>query len=239
MPSRNRRSPRRWKYPDDQGHRLDLPDVLSRVKDHGPNHYSGLYNVMKGVTLAGGGIAFVRLANHGFSLPHIALMAVALTGVFLTYYGQSVGLVIVHLKPSILDIALPMALTVVEFFIVYRPGAPAKGALPVDWFYALAIWALLAASVVASVANRISRFDYSSRLWPVANEYRSELWRDVGAASVLAVVTAAFAAAHQAWALDTTWEYAFLAVALGMLFAGINSQGQTRRILAKHLALPV
>lgn len=52
---------------------------------------------MKGVTLAVGGLAFVRL-------------------------------------PIILDIALPVALTVVEFFIVYRPGTPAKRDLPLDWF---------------------------------------------------------------------------------------------------------
>lgn len=194
---------------------------------------------MKGVTLAGGGIAFVRLAGHSFPLAHVALMIVALTGVFLTYYGQSVGLVIVHLRPSILDIALPMALTVVEFFIVYRPCTPAKGDLPIDWFCALAVWALLAASVIASVSWRINRSNYSSVLWPVARNYRSELCRDVGAASALAVGAIAFIVAHWEFALGATGEYVFLAVVFAVLVSGINSQGQARRALAKRLAIPV
>jgi hypothetical protein len=214
-------------------------DVVARIKEHGPNHYSGLYNVMKGVTLAGGGLAFVRLAGRGFPLPHVALMTVALTGVFLTYYGQSVGLIIVHLRPSILDIALPMALTVVEFFIVYRPCAPARGDLPIDWFCALALWALLAASVIASVSWRIDRSNYSSALWPIAHDYRSELCRDVGAAGALAAVTTAFIAAHAKFTLGAPGEYVFLAVVFVVLAAGINSQGQTRRALAKRLAVPV
>jgi hypothetical protein len=82
MPSRQPRFPRRWKYPDVRDHRLSGQDVVERIKDHGPNHYSGLYNVMKGVTLAGAGVAFAKLAGHGFPLSHVALMIVALARIW-------------------------------------------------------------------------------------------------------------------------------------------------------------
>jgi|GEM_PF-5169746 len=220
-------------------HRLSRQDVIERIKDHGPNHYAGLYNVMKGVTLAGAGIAFVKLAGDNFPLSHIALMAVALTGVLLTYYGQSVGLIIVHLRPSILDITLPMALTVVEFFIVYRPSEPATGDQPIDWFWAFSLWAALAAAIIASVAWRIRGSNYSPALRPIVDDYRSQLVRDVGAASALSAGSAAFILAYGKWDLAVSGKYVFLTVAFCTLIAGINSQGKARRALARNLVVPV
>jgi len=238
---RRHRAPRRWTPPaTPHSHRLDHADVIARIKNHGPDHYSGLYNVMKGVTLAGGGLALVSLANDGFSLPRVALVVVAFIGVLLTYYGQSVGLVIVHLRPSILDIALPMALTVVELYIIARPGTRSGGDLPVDWFGGLALWALLASSVVASIAQRLDRSSYSSALWPVVKDYRSELWEDVGAACALAVATIAFVAfRHDELGHATAPEYAFLVAAAILLGFGIRSQGSARRMLAERLGLPI
>lgn len=238
MSNRTRSFPRRLNAPTFPSHELDRHDVEVRLKNHGPNHYSGLYNVMKGVTLAGGGVAFVKLANHGFPLPHVALMVVALTGVFLTYYGQSVGLVTVHLRPSILDIALPMGLTVVEFFIVYRPGSPPQGELPVDWFGALALWAALAAAVISSVVWRITRVNYSAELWPIVHDFRSRLVKDIGASGGLALGTAAFVVAHRVLDFGAGEEYAFLVLAFGTLLLGINSQGRARRALARKLGIP-
>jgi hypothetical protein len=236
-----RRAPAKRVYPVvPPSHRLDHADVLDRVKDHGPTHYAGLYNVMKGVTLAGGGIALVNLADAGMSLSRLALVAVAFIGVLLTYYGQTAGLVIVHLRPSIMDISLPMALTVAEFYIMARPGSGLDEGLPLDWFVGLALWALLAASVVASIAGRLDRSSYSSKLWPVVEDYRSELWRDVRAACALAAGTVVFVVLRGGELDDpTALEYAFLAAVGGVLCRGIWSQGQARRMLAKRLGLPI
>ncbi|HVQ59484.1 MAG TPA: hypothetical protein VMS60_11325 [Solirubrobacterales bacterium] len=196
--------------------------------------------MMKGVTLAGGGLALVNLASNDFPVPRIALVVVAFIGVVLTYYGQSVGLIIVHLRPSILDIALPMSLTVVELYIIYRPGAKAGGDFPIDWFGGLALWALLAACVVASVARRLNQENYSSALWPIVKAYRSELQGDVAAACALAVGTAVFVIVlHDRLEDGTALPYGFLAAATIVLGSGIRSQGITRRKLAEKLGMAV
>lgn len=213
--------------------------MMARVKDHGPNHYSGLYNVMKGVSLAGVGLALVRLAGQGFPVGRMLLVLVALVGVFLTYYGQTVGLIIVNLRPSILDIALPMLLTVVELYIAYRPGIEHGDRLPVDWFGGLAVWAALAASVIASVAWRLKCSGYVSTLWPVAESYKAELWGDVKAASGLAVVAVIFVGFRCTIGLPIAVDYGFLAFVVCVLGVGINSQGRTKTALARKLGIEV
>lgn len=61
----------------------------------------------------------------------------------------------------------------------------------------------------------------------------------MGAASALAAGTTAFVVAYREFALGATGEYVFLAVVFAVLVAGINSQGESRRALAKKLAIPV
>lgn len=235
-----RRAPRGWTRSNlVQGHRLGRDDVMSRIRDHGPNHYSGLYNVMKGVSLAGAGLALVRLAGQDFPTLRIVLVVVALIGVFLTYYGQTVGLVIVHIRPSILDIALPMLLTVLELYIAYRPGIERGGSLPVDWFGGLAIWALLAASVIASIAQRLERSNYAPALWSVAEDYKAELREDIRAASGLAFVTVLFVVVKITLGTPAVVDYIFLAGVIFVLCMGINSQGRTRLALSQKLDLEI
>jgi hypothetical protein len=239
--SNRRRAPRGWTTSPSPAysHKLKHADVMARVKDHGPNHYSGLYNVMKGVSLAGAGFALVRLAGQGFPVGRVMLVLVALVGVFLTYYGQTVGLIIVSLRPSILDIALPMLLTVVELYIAYRPGMEHGDRLPADWFGGLAVWAALAASVIASVAWRLNCSGYVSNLWPIAEGYKAELWEDVKAASGLAVAAIIFVSFRCTIGIPVAVDYGFLAFVACVLGAGINSQGRTKAALARRLGIEI
>jgi hypothetical protein len=212
---------------------------MVRVKNHGPSHYSGLFNVMKGVTLAGAGFALVKLSGQGIPAARLTLVAIALTGVLLTYYGQTVGIIIVHLRPSGLDIGFPMLLTVAELYIVSRPGIARGGSLPVDWFCGLAAWALLAALVVVSIAWRLERSNYSSALWPIVREYKAELREDIIAASGLALLTVAFLLCQRMIALPPAASWGFLALVLFVLGMGINSQARTRAKLSRELGIEI
>lgn len=210
-----------------------------RVKEQGPSHYAGLYNVMKGVTLAGAGLALVNLSDQGVQPTRLALVAVALTGVLLTYYGQTVGFIIVHLRPSALDIAVPMLLTVAEFYVVYRPGVSGGGLMPVDWFVGLAAWALLAALVIFLVSRRLRRASYSSALWPIIEEYGRELTGDVLAASALGAMTIGYIVGRSILGSSTPVNWAFLAVVIGMLGIGINSQRRTGLLMSRRLGVEI
>ena len=235
-----RRAPRGWSRPTPESrHRLSHTDVMARIKDHGPSHYSGLFNVMKGVTLAGAGLALVKLGGQGFPAARLTLVAVALTGVLLTYYGQTVGFIVVHLRPSGLDIAFPMLLTVAELYIAYRPGIARGGGLPTDWFEGLAAWAILAALVILSIAWRLKRSNYAPALWPVIQEYKRELREDIVAASALGTLTIAFIVCRGAIGLPSAVDWAFLAVVLTVLGIGINSQWRTKMRLARQLGVEI
>lgn len=212
---------------------------MGRIKDHGPSHYSGLFNVMKGVTLAGAGLALIKLGGQGFPGARLTLVAVALTGVLLTYYGQTVGFIVVHLRPSGLDIAFPMLLTVAELYIAYRPGLARGGTLPTDWLEGLAAWAILAALVIVSIAWRLRPSNYAPSLWPVIEGYKRELREDIIAASALAVSTIAFVVCRAAIGLPPAVDWVFLAIVLAMLGLGINSQWRTKTWLARELGVEI
>ena len=161
------------------------------------------------------------------------------TGVLLTYYGQTVGFIVVHLRPSGLDIAFPMLLTVAELYIAYRPGIARGGGLPTDWFEGLAAWAILAALVILSIAWRLKRSNYAPALWPVIQEYKRELREDIVAASALGTLTIAFIVCRGAIGLPSAVDWAFLAVVLTVLGIGINSQWRTKMRLARQLGVEI
>lgn len=99
------------------------------------------------------------------------------------------------------------------------------------------MWAFLAASVIASVARRLESSNYVPTLWPIANSYKSELRRDVWAASGLAAITILVVAVRCRFGLPTAADFGFLAAVICVLGMGIRSQGKTKPALARKLGV--
>ncbi len=169
--------------------RFDREDALERLKDHSADHYTGLYNVMKGVTLAAAGLTLIRLTG-GYPWQRLPLFAVGLLAIAITYNGALVGQTVVHLRTNLVDVLLPMALTVAEFVVIGMAGAkPKAAAVPEYWFLALGSWQVLAACVVTSVASRLREDMYSPTLWPTVRKYRRRQWIDACGAGASGAIT--------------------------------------------------
>lgn len=216
---------------------LTADEVLARLKDRSPSHYLDLYNVMKGVTLAAGGLALLEITLQHWSAGRLAIWIVAFAGAILTYYGATAGSALLNARPGFRDIAFPMALSLCELMLIYRPGigVDAHGEwIPTDWFALLAAWCLLCSLVIATVGRAIRSSKYSSTLdEKVKQPYLDRLNSDRLAAFLSGVFTLALFAA---WELDILHaEHAYKAGAALIVFVviayAVYSQGETSRQL--------
>lgn len=216
--------------------RFDDENALQRLKDHSANHYIGLYNVMKGVTLAAAGLTVIRL-TEGYPWQRLPLFVIGLLAIAITYNGALIGQTVVHLRTSLVDVLLPMALTVAEFVVIGMAGAqPKAAAIPEYWFPALGIWQVLAACVVASVACRLREDMYSPVLWPTVREYRSRQWVDVcGAGGSGAITLTVWLVFGNELAEGGTAALLLLLFTFITLFGAMANHEQTRRQLEASL----
>jgi hypothetical protein len=217
--------------------KLAHEEALGRLKHHSANHYAGLYNVMKGVTLAAAGLAVIRLITHGYTAERIPLLAIGMVAVILTYNGAVIGQTIVHLRTSWVDVSLPMALTVAEFvLIVASTSGKRDEPMPTYWPLALAAWQLLAALVVASVAKRLQPTLYTTTLWPAVAEYRKSQWLDAAMAAVTGLLTLVFwvVQRHELPHLDAL-SFVFLGFTGLSLIGAFVHHEQTRTQLERSL----
>lgn len=218
--------------------RLAHEEALQRLKEHSANHYAGLYNVMKGVTLAAVGLAVIRLVTHQYTAERIPLLAIGMAAVVLTYNGAIIGQTIVHLRTTWLDVCLPMVLTVAEFVLIIAStsGLPDEP-MPTYWPLALAAWQLLAALVVASVAMRLRSRMYTTALWPAVAEYRKSQWLDATLAAGTGLLTLLFwlTQRHRLPELDAIG-FGFLAFTGLSLVGAFVHHEQTRMRLERSLA---
>jgi hypothetical protein len=219
------------------GHRFDRRDAAARLKEHSASHYAGLYNVMKGVTLAAAGLALIRLLEEPYPDQRGLLLAVGLLAIVVTYNGAVVGQVVVHLDTSPIDVILPMALTIAEFGLIGLAAInPKAGPMPEEWFLALGAWQLLAALVVLFVALRLDASLYAPTLWPAVNAYRQRLYKDVAAAGLSGLLTLGFWwFRRDSLPLAGTLEYVFIALILATLVGALAHHESTRRQLKRNL----
>ncbi|HEY7456491.1 MAG TPA: hypothetical protein VH703_04370 [Solirubrobacterales bacterium] len=221
----------------EETHRFSRRDVLVRLKSHSPNHYAGLYNVMKGVTLAAVGFSLVKLFSHSVPPERAALLAVALLSVLISYNGEAIGQTIIHLYPATIDVFLPMALTVALLLVVGLPGADKDlGPMPLAWFISLGAWNLIAAVLVASIASRLDVELYEPYLHSTVDKYRRRMWVDATCAAVVGVAVFAFAWIRAPYlpAADA-WEYGFLIAVAVSLLGGLAHHEAIRRELKAEL----
>jgi len=218
--------------------KLAHEEALQRLKEHSANHYAGLYNVMKGVTLAAAGLAVIRLITHRYTAERIPLLAIGMLAVVLTYNGAIIGQTIVHLRTTWLDVCLPMVLTVAEFVLIVASasGLPDEP-MPTYWPLALAAWQLLAALVVTSVARRLKPKMYTTALWPAVAQYRKSQGLDAALAAATGLVTLLFwlTQRHRLPELDALG-FGFLAFTVFSLVGAFVHHEQTRMRLERSLA---
>jgi hypothetical protein len=221
----------------EDSHRFSRQDVMVRMKSHSATHYAGLYNVMKGVTLAAVGLVAVRILSHSVPPERVFLLLIALGSILVSYNGEAIGQAIIHLAPATIDVALPMALTVAELIVVILPGIKAsQGPMPAEWFVALAIWNLIAAMLVTSVARRLHNKQYEPYLWPIVERYRARMQFDAKCACAVGVVVLIFLLCRHSHLPEAdVWAYACLvAVAVAFTF-GIKHHEETRKELRRGL----
>jgi hypothetical protein len=218
--------------------RFDLEDALARLKDHSAEHYAGLYNVMKGVTLAAAGLALVRLQTNGYTAERIPLLIVGLLAIIVTYNGALIGQTIVHLRTSWVDVTLPMVLTVAEFVLIgFAVTGRPKEPMPESWLIALAAWEILAALVVCFVARRLKPSRYTTLIWPTVRQYRASQWVDACAAGVTGIATLGFWGARSTRFFEGSLaDHIFVALTIVSLVGALIHHEQTRRQLELSLA---
>jgi hypothetical protein len=217
--------------------RFSRQDVLNRLKSHSPTHYAGLYNVMKGVTLAAVGLSLGALISQSVPPERALLLLVAVVSVLISYNGEAIGQTIIHLYPATIDVILPMALTVVLLLVVGLPGTDQiPGPMPLEWFAAFAAWNMIAALLVASIASRLDTKLYEPYLWPAIERYRARMWFDATCAASVGVFSLIFLCFRHSYLPEATlWEYAFLAVVSFCLVGGLSHHEATRKELKEGL----
>lgn len=172
---------------------LSHADVFDRLKSHSTTHYAGLYNVMKGVTLAAVGFSLVNIVGNSLPPERGLLLLVALISVLISYNGEAIGQAIMHLYPTTLDVILPMILTVSLVFLVGIPGAGEElGVAPVAWFAAFGVWSVVAASLILWVVSRLDSDLYSPELNRTVQQYKRRMRVDAICASTVGVVSLVF-----------------------------------------------
>jgi len=226
-----------WPHEIDSPHRFSRDDVVGRLKSHSPNHYAGLYNVMKGVTLAAVGFSLLELFGGSVPPERALLLLVALLSVLIAYNGEAIGQTIIHLYPATIDVFLPMALTVTLLLIVVLPGADKDlGPMPTAWFIAFAAWNLIAAALVKSIAVRLNTDLYAPYLHSTVESYRARMHFDAKCAAGVGIVALIFLAARHTHLPDSDiWVYAFLAIAALGILGGLNHHEATRKELKEAL----
>lgn len=173
--------------------RLSRADILDRLKSHSTTHYGGLYNAMKGVTLAAVGVSLVSIVGDSLPLGRGLLLLVAIIAVLISYNGEAIGQAIMHFHPTTRDVILPMALTVSLVILVLLPGANADlGEMPSIWFVAFGAWSLTAAVLIVSVASRLDTDLYSPELCGTVEQYRRRMFVDAICATTVGVASLAF-----------------------------------------------
>lgn len=212
-------------------------DVLIRLKAHSPGQYAGLFNVMKGVTLAAVGIVVVKLVGGEIPLARALLLAIALMGILVSYNGEAIGQEIIHLPPTTLDVALPMALTVAELLVVGLSAVDdSLGQMPTSWFVAFAVWNFLAAILVRSVATRLNCELYERDFWPALEAYRNRMLFDSKCAFAVGLFTLSFTIGrHIAQAEAQMPDYAFIALVAVALLGALRHHEATRKELQEAL----
>ncbi|HEU4599451.1 MAG TPA: hypothetical protein VFS26_06865 [Solirubrobacterales bacterium] len=224
----------------DPAHIFTRDDVLERLKEQTPSHYAGIYNVMKGVTLAAAGLALVSVLVEHLPFARGMLLLVAFLAVIISYNGATVGQTVVHLHPSMLDVILPMALTIAELVVVTLPGFDhSTQAVPSAWLLALGIWEVMAGTVVFSILARLEPLLYQDEIWPTVSRYRTRLKFDwkcaTGGGAGAIVYWIASRVAFPAWSGWDYLDYVFLAAVLGFFVGALAHHGETRRELVTTL----
>ncbi len=217
---------------------FDHDDLATRLKQHSASHYAGLYNVMKGVTLGSIGIGLGAFIVNSVPAGRLALFAIAFLAVVISYNGASVGQTVVHLPPSLLDVVLPMALTVAELAIIGIPGLdPSPSLIPDIWLFAFATWHFLAAAVVFSIAYRLDAAHYAPSIWPAVERYCDRMYFDAKAATAGGIGTVAYWVLRETGVVPATDAsgYVFLALIACSFVAALNHHGVTRRELRRGL----
>jgi hypothetical protein len=231
--------------PDDPSHVFTRADVLERLKNQTVNHYSGIYNVMKGATLAAAGVAMVSVLVEQLPFERAVLLVVAFLAVIISYNGATVGQTIVHLHPSALDVILPMALTIAELIVVSLPGFDkSPHSLPSGWLPALGIWQVMAGLVILSIIARLEPAFYQDQLWPAVNGYKERLAFDWKCATGGGVVVIAYWLLSRvlfgAWSGWSYIDYVLLGLVLAFFSGAIAHHGETRReLVTALLRMPV
>jgi hypothetical protein len=217
----------------DDTHRFSREDVVNRLKSHSPNHYAGLYNVMKGVTLAAVGFSLIALFSGSVPAERTFLLLIALLSVLIAYNGEAIGQTIIHLYPATIDVFLPMALTVALLLVVLLPGADRDlGPMPTAWFIAFAAWNLIAAALVKSIAVRLDAELYAPYLRSTVERYRARMHFDAKCAAAVGIITGAFVSVRYTRLPEPgILEYVFLAVASLGILGGLRHHEATRKEL--------
>lgn len=128
---------------------LTSADVRERWRHESRESFLFIYNVMKGATVAAAGLVIVQAGFHHGG--RYLYWLDSFLGLVLTYYGTSVGTLVVPLKLRILDTVLPFTLAVAEIVWFLSLGAGHSNGPPRTWFVAYAIWAFVASATVWNV----------------------------------------------------------------------------------------
>jgi hypothetical protein len=214
---------------------LTVDEVLARLKDRSPSHYLDLYNVMKGVTLAAGGLALLEITLQHWSTGRLAIWVLALAGAILTYYGATAGSALLNARPGFGDIAFPMALSLSELMLIYRPGTAVDSHaewMPTDWFALLGAWCLLCSLVILTVSRAIELSKYTLTLEEqVKRPYLDRLKKDRLASFFCGVATLALFTAWELQILPTEHIYkaAVVLIVFVVIAYALYNQGETSR----------
>jgi hypothetical protein len=213
---------------------LTAVEVQDRLQARHSAHYLDLYNVMKGVTLAAGGLSLLEITIAHPSTGRALIWAVALVGAVLSYYGASAGAALLNWRPELPDILLPMLLSVAELMLIYRPGidgGPSGEWIPTDWFAILAAWSALCSLVIWRVSRGLltgmQHAAYQPPLYDVIKNYRTALKEDcLGAFGVALLSLGTFVALRldPKAGHDHLLKAAVACAVIAALAHGLNSQ---------------
>jgi hypothetical protein len=128
---------------------LTLADVRERWRHESRENFLFIYNVMKGATVAAAGLVIVQAGFHHGG--RYLYWLDSFLGLVLTYYGTSVGTLVIPLKLRLLDTVLPFALAVAEIVWFLTLGTGHSNGPPRAWFVAYAVWAFLASATIWNV----------------------------------------------------------------------------------------
>ena len=100
-------------------YRLDVDDLIARLKSNPRNNYGFIYGVMKGATLANAAFTLTLFwADKSLlSVLSILFWVTSFTAMILTYTSTDVETIVANFRLSWLDTVFPFSLAVFEFML--------------------------------------------------------------------------------------------------------------------------